>query len=435
MAKLLLLALVVAAVLGLALAQFPPGFRSGYINVNPKEGANLFYYFVPSQSKPATDPIILWLQGGPGCSSLFGCFVENGPYLIQKDGTFKANPYSWNANASMIWIDSPVGTGFSYVKGDNYATDEKTIANDLYTALITFLFTLQPQLQKNAFWIFGESYGGKYVPWLAHTILQNNPGSQKKINLVGVGLGNGWVAPLYQTASYAPFLYRMNRINLLELDTARAIYVSYEAALDMGFYQTAMIIGNNLLNLLMAEAGVNDVYDIRQKSDPTTPFADRLTTFLNHGTIKKQLNASSSVTWGLCDTDPYFALMSDIDRSSENLVPGILAKIPVLLYNGNYDLICNMDGTADWSDAMVWPGAAKFATATNQSWTGAKGQAGGWYKSAQGLTRLIVANAGHMSPFDQPANVQVMVWQFLTGGFSNVPFASRMRPYIPSVDV
>jgi carboxypeptidase C (cathepsin A) len=330
----------------------------------------------------------------------------------------------------MIWIDSPVGTGFSYVKGDDYASDEKSIANDLYTALQSILFTLNPQYAANPFFIFGESYGGKYVPWLASTILANNgkPRSGKKINLKGIGLGNGWVEPYFQTGSYAPYLYANERINVVELEGANTVYQSYKAAIDMKLYDVAMVIGNDLLNGLMVAAGVNDVYDIRKTSDPTTPFANRLTTFLNTGAARKSLNVTSNVQWGLCDTNPYFALMSDIDRSAETLVPAILAQIPILLYNGNYDLICNMEGTATWSDAMDWPGSSAFASATNQTWNGA-GQVGGYFKSAQGLTRLIVYNAGHMSPFDQPANVQVMVWRFLTGGFSQVPKQSARKPF------
>jgi len=417
----LLLLVVLLAVVGLAFCQFPKQFFSGYIQVNKQFDANLFYYFVPSQSRPATDPVILWLQGGPGCSSMFGCFVENGPFLVQKDGTFKANPYTWNTNASMIWIDSPVGTGFSYVKGDNYASNEKTIANDLYIALQTFFFKLQPSYANNPFYIFGESYGGKYVPWLASTVLTNNanPKAGKPINLKGIGMGNGWVSPYYQTGSYAPFLYRNGRIDFAELEAANAFYESFAAAIDMGFYDLANVLGNDLLNTLMLAAGVNDVYDIRQKSDPTTPFANKLTTFLNTATARKALNVSNNVQWGLCDSNPYFALMSDIDMSSENLVPGILAKVPVLLYNGNYDLICNMDGTQTWSYAMSWPFQHQFQTAPNKTWTGAAGQIGGTYQASNGLTRLIVNNAGHMSPFDQPANVQVMVWQYLTGGLKN----------------
>jgi carboxypeptidase C (cathepsin A) len=405
-----------ALFVALASAQLPSTYYSGFVTVNAQSDANLFYYLVPSQSNPKTDPVILWLQGGPGCSSLFGSFVENGPFLVQNDGSFKPNPYTWNTNATMIWIDSPVGTGFSYVKDDDYASDEKTIANDLYTALQSILFTKYPQFGGNAFYIFGESYGGKYVPWLASTILTNNqqPRSKTKINLKAIGIGNGWVDPYVQTGSYAPFLYANGRVDAAEVDASDAIYEGYKGAIDIGAYDVAMIIGNDLLNGLMAAAGVNDVYDIRKASDPTTPLADKLGRYLNNPSTKKALNVTSDRSWGLCDTAPYFALMSDIDRASVTLVPGILAKIPVMLYNGNYDLICNLNGTAAYSSAMVWPGQKAFNSAQTKTWNGPSGVAG-TYKAAQGLVRTVVYNAGHMSPYDQPANLQYLVWQFIGG--------------------
>jgi cathepsin A (carboxypeptidase C) len=343
---------VIAALAVASFAQLPTTFWAGYVQVNKVADANLFYYMVPSQSNPATDPVILWLQGGPGCSSLFGSWVENGPFLVQKGGSFVANPYTWNKNATMIWIDSPVGTGFSYVHDQDYASDEKTIANDLYTTVATILFTLKPQFAANPFFIFGESYGGKYVPWLASTVLKNNANSQNKINLKGIGIGNGWVDPYFQTGSYAPFLYRHGLIDTVELDVAMADYEAYKGAVDLGLYDVAANMGNILLNTLMATAGLNDPYDIRKASDPTTPLANTLGNWLNQPKTKALLNVTTGRTWGLCNMGPYSALMSDIDQASITLLPGILMKIPVLLYNGDYDLICNMDGTATYSSQM-----------------------------------------------------------------------------------
>jgi len=106
--------------------------------------------------------------------------------------------------------------------------------------------------------------------------------------------------------------------------------------------------------------------------------------------------------------------MSDIDQASITLLPGLLMKIPVLLYNGNFDLICNMDGTAAYSSQMSWPGQQAFNKAVNKTWNGPSGPAG-FYQSAQGLVRAVVNNAGHMVPFDQPANAQYLVWAYLNG--------------------
>jgi len=407
--------LLVAALSSVALSQFAKNFKSGYITVNQQEDANMFYYFAPSQSNPATDPIILWLQGGPGCSSLFGSWVEMGPVLIQKTGGFHNNQYTWNVNASMLFIDSPVGTGFSYVKNQDYPTNEPTVAGDLLIFLQTW-FTQNPSYAKNPFWIFGESYGGKYVPWLAHTILNNTKGNP--INLKGIGIGNGFVDPLYTTASYGPFLLANKKISSSQNKQLASMWVSYSNAIKNKNWEQADSLWNEILNSAMTYGNIGDVYDIRKSSDPTTPFANQLQAYLNTAAARKALGVTkSSVQWQLCETGPYYALTDDMQKTSEVLIPAILTKIPVMIYNGNYDLICDWMGTAAWSDEMVWPGQQKFLSAPNTTWIGANGQSAGFYKTAMGLVRVVVANAGHMSPFDQPANTQIMVWKYLNGLF------------------
>ncbi|GMI25104.1 hypothetical protein TrRE_jg3542, partial [Triparma retinervis] len=85
---------------------------AGYISVGSSK--NLFYWMFESRNDPSTDPVILWMSGGPGCSSQLALFGENGPYVVEDDLTLKLNQQSWNNNATVIWVDQPVGTGFSY---------------------------------------------------------------------------------------------------------------------------------------------------------------------------------------------------------------------------------------------------------------------------------------------------------------------------------
>jgi len=347
---------------------------------------------------------------------MLGNYIENGPVQIQTDGSFVNNKWSWNTNATLIYIDSPVGTGFSYVKDSSgYAYDETTIANELYTTLITLFFNYFPKYSKLPFYIFGESYAGKYVPYLASTILDKNKNAPNKINLKAIGIGNGWVDPYDQTGSYAPYLYDHGLINYIELEFAVGVYQLFKGLIDLGQYEIADIVGNNLLGLLMTEAGVNDVYDIRQDSDPTDPYIDALDDYLNSDAAAKVLNISGQ-SWEMCSDAPYIALEGDIDRSSEVLIPNILKSIPVLLYNGYYDLICNWEGTNTWSNNMNWQYQSQYVSAKNQTWL-VNGKSAGFWKSADNLAFLVVDNAGHMSPFDQPENLWNMVYQFINGNF------------------
>ena len=128
-------------------------------------------------------PVLLWLQGGPGGSSLFGLFNENGPFQVLDNLEVVKRQTSWTLTHHVIYIDNPVGTGFSFTMLDKcYAQTQENVATDLYDALTQF-FVMFPNIAKNDFYVTGESYAGKYVPALAHRIHLLNPTATAKINL------------------------------------------------------------------------------------------------------------------------------------------------------------------------------------------------------------------------------------------------------------
>jgi len=89
---------------------------SGLLQIGKKSDKHIFYWFFESKSSPENDPIVIWLNGGPGCSSMDGLFIELGPFKMNKDGSISLNEYSWNNFANLLFIDQPVGTGLSFTK-------------------------------------------------------------------------------------------------------------------------------------------------------------------------------------------------------------------------------------------------------------------------------------------------------------------------------
>lgn len=180
---------------------------SGFLTVNKLYESNLFFWYFKSRNCPASDPVVLWLQGGPGSSSLFGLFVENGPFAIGNSADIVLRNHAWTNNHSVLYIDNPVGTGFSFTRNDHgYADNQTQVGKELYSALVQF-FKLFPEQQKNDFFITGESYAGKYVPAIAYTILKNNPSAELKINLQGLAIGDGLSDPVSQMTQYGSLLY------------------------------------------------------------------------------------------------------------------------------------------------------------------------------------------------------------------------------------
>uniref|UniRef100_A0ACD6A4N3 Uncharacterized protein n=1 Tax=Avena sativa TaxID=4498 RepID=A0ACD6A4N3_AVESA len=171
--------------------------ETGYVDVEEETGPELFYYFVESERSPGTDPLILWLTGGPRCSGFSGMVFEVGPLkfvLAPYDGNLPQlvyNPYSWSKIASIIFLDSPVGSGFSYAR-DPKAYDVGEISSSLQ--VVTFLnkwFSDHPSYVSNPFYLGGSSHAGKVIPVIAHYISEGNEqGKQQEINLKGYIVGN-----------------------------------------------------------------------------------------------------------------------------------------------------------------------------------------------------------------------------------------------------
>ena len=160
---------------------------SGYLTTKIS-GNELFYIYMPSQNNPSTAPLMLWLNGGPGCSSLFGMLGEIGPVTSDNfSGKFKKNEYSWNTNGNLLFIEQPAGVGFSKTSDPHYLWYDDDTAENLLFGIKDFL-NLFPDLKNREFYVSGESYAGVYIPFLAKHILQDT--SYDKVNLKGVLIGN-----------------------------------------------------------------------------------------------------------------------------------------------------------------------------------------------------------------------------------------------------
>ena len=172
----------------------PSRHFSGYLDV-ANGTRHLHYYLVEFEGEqPETKPVVLWLNGGPGCSSLDGFIYEHGPFRIESKNPLRLKQfeYSWSKIANMIYLEAPVGVGFSYSDEDqDYQTNDDKTALDNLLALEKF-FELFPHLAANNFFITGESYGGVYVPTLAEAIMKSDiAGKYTGAPLRGIAVGNG----------------------------------------------------------------------------------------------------------------------------------------------------------------------------------------------------------------------------------------------------
>jgi vitellogenic carboxypeptidase-like protein len=190
--------------------------HAGFLTTDASTGKHMFYWYFEAQDGNKSAPLLVWLQGGPGGSSLFGLFSEMGPYELDADLKPVKRPVTWNKKYRMLFIDNPVGAGFSYTSTEQYCHDTKVcVASNLYS-LLTQFYTMFEELQAVPLYITGESYGGHYVPAIgAHIVRQNmaTPAPAVALPLAGVAIGDGWVDPAVQISAYPEMMFGQGLIS------------------------------------------------------------------------------------------------------------------------------------------------------------------------------------------------------------------------------
>lgn len=283
---------------------------SGYLDITNNK--HLFFWFFESRNDPKNDPVILWLNGGPGCSSLEGLFFELGPSMLDSSLNPVYNPYSWNSNASVIFLDQPVNVGMSW--SPISVKDTRTGAQDV-SALLSLFFQKFPQYPSTDFHLAGESYAGHYIPAIAKEITtQANYGQFFRLNTLMIG--NGLIDDLHQTPSYvdmacgngsgANAVLNRNQCNLIsnQVPGFQRLASQCYNTLDAQICSRAGQASNQILQTYF-NTGLN-IYDIRKKCDKTPDnlcYADLeyVSGYLNQPKVKDAIGADVK-TFVSCNT-------------------------------------------------------------------------------------------------------------------------------------
>jgi cathepsin A (carboxypeptidase C) len=420
--------------------------HTGWLDVGNK---HLFFWYFASQDSPADDPLVLWLTGGPGGSSMIGMMQELGPCLINDhaNGTVY-NKYGWSKHANLLFIDSPAGVGFSYVdEGTPLPGNSFTTAEDLHHFLQIFVHDVFPDLAKNEFHITGESYGGHYVPALGAQIVSQNllyP-NRPQINLKSIFTGNGYVSPLDTAFGYWETLcttnpgveepiFNQTRCDIMSanlprcLDLARVCYDHPDPAI-CAVASTVCWFG--VIEHYDGESGAGgrNRFDITHPcetlDDMCYPQISRIEEYLNLPWVWESLNVPKAVhnysvfSEGVANA---FELTNDLSITMQPQVLYLLdAGIDVLFYQGNLDLACNTAGNLKWANSMVWTGQPAFVAQNKRTWKHEDEEVG-WFKEVKVQTASgrettfalsTVDGAGHLVPFDKPKEALAMMMKWL----------------------
>ena len=373
---------------------------AGYASVRGATGKNgavkadekLFYWFVGTDDY-ARRPTILWTNGGPGSSSFWGFFLENGPYEIQSAvGTYpvvKPRATAWNLQANYMIFEHPLSVTLSFPADDrDIPQNVETGVDQLYQALVNFLLK-HPEIARNPLILAGESYAGTYLPLLSQAILKGNAKGTARIDLRATVLLDSWVDPFTQMAANTTYALTHGLISPAQKDELDKKYTGAKLA-DINS-AIGKICGCYMANLA-------------QTGDPAF---DPVLLYLNREDVRTAIHARQGPpvtdSWSHSISDNYQA------RVNESYLPNVQAlidsgKLKVLVISGLNDAKdCNFLGTGAWLSKLTGPVARKFHSTVPQRQIDASGNVYAFDQDAGRLTWLKVLNAGHLAVNDQPA--------------------------------
>eukprot|EP01139_Manchomonas_bermudensis_P000021 Amastigsp_a13_2441.p2 type:complete len:431 gc:universal Amastigsp_a13_2441:24-1316(+) len=400
------IACLVAAFAVAAIASTPmvPGIGNT-IEIDPSIKGKLFYWLFPAQSAPASGktPFILWMTGGPGCSGSLAALFENGPYAVTEHLNLVPNPYSWNLNANVMYIDQPYGVGFSSVESSNdYLHNQTQVADDVLTLLLQFFEGPGAAYAGAPFYVSCESYGGHYCPSVSARIIK---AASPLINFQGMSIGNGMTDPIKQMPAYGAYAAKYNLVDKAVLDKVAIATAECEKLLAAQDYLKGYEVCLPIINDILSASGINP-YNRDLKCPPQFPLCYNLTAqtdYMNLPYVQQHLGVNK--VWQTCNDAVNADFTYDwVEDYANDVVTVLEAGFPAFIYYGQLDFICNYMGGVDYlsSGLTGWSGQAAFNAAPTQPWM-VNGQQVGSVQSANGLSLILVAEAGHMVPYDQPA--------------------------------
>ncbi|XP_023548786.1 serine carboxypeptidase-like 34 [Cucurbita pepo subsp. pepo] len=428
---------------------------AGYVTVNESHGRALFYWFFEAIGNSHQKPLLLWLNGGPGCSSVgYGAAEELGPFFPQKgdEPKLKFNPHTWNRVANLLFLESPVGVGFSYTNTSKDISElgDTVTAKDSYAFLINW-FRRFPQFKSREFYIAGESYAGHYVPQLSELIFEENKKISKKnrINFKGFMIGNAllddetdqrgmieyaWDHAVISDRLYGEIVRNCNFSNTVPTkacDISLSKYFDVYNIIDMySLYsptcvETNSSSGSGRRKQRFAINGVAPQLFAKYEGwhkrpigyDPCSP--DYTDKYLNRADVQKALHANITkipYPWTHCNDNITF--WKDAPSSILPVIKKLVAGgLRIWVFSGD------TDGRIPVTSTRLT--LNKLGLKTKQDWTPwySRQQVGGWTIEYEGLTFVTVRGAGHEVPAFAPKQALQMITHFMANHkLPTVPF-------------
>ncbi|KAJ3310652.1 Cell death protease [Blyttiomyces sp. JEL0837] len=419
--------------------------HAGLIPVNPEIGGSNFFLMIEAKNPQTPRKLLFWFNGGPGCSSMDGVFLENGPFIPNANGTLSMREHAWWSSSTVVFIDQPFGTGYSTVQSlKNLKSLTEVTAN--FRVFAQRFFEVFPWLKDYDLYLAGESYAGVYIPYFSHDMLLINENatapSDTKFNLKGIAIGNGWMDPIRQYQSYISYAIDYKLVDDYYLSLMQSRWKTCKAAYANGIEDIKKNYCEDILGHILDYSKVNggnciNMYDIRFSDENPgdgcgllawPPYVKEMKNYLSRDEVRVALHVPSTGKndrWEECDAMVSHLLKSD-ELASYKFLPKILENVPVVLFNGQYDLICNWYGIYDMATNLTWNGVQGFGDAKKEPWFMNNVEVG-WYQTARNLSFALIYNSSHMTPVDHPLESLDIFNRLINASDPSVPFVGELR--------
>ncbi|KZT37407.1 alpha/beta-hydrolase [Sistotremastrum suecicum HHB10207 ss-3] len=405
------------------------------ISATSGETRQLFFWYWPSSQPTASKTLTIWLNGGPGCSSLAGFLQENGPVSFQPGAKAPvSNPNAWTTASDVLWIEQPVGTGFTL--GTPNIQNESQLATQFYGFLQQF-FGVFTELTSKQLFITGESYAGFYIPYIASRIINASAAEKAALplSLQGLLINDGVyssdiVGEQAPTAGFAKSFQSTLGLSTSTVNSlaSKSSSCGYDAMISQITYppKGKINLPNGNKDTISRSCDVFDTYlddaedanacfNIYRITDKCPTPNDPIESYFSRSDVQKLLHVSGFGTWSECSNRNVFVNGLDNSAYSETLFPNLLANLPrgMTLWHGLIDSILFNIGDRLTIQNLTWGGLQGFQTAPSTPLIVGGTQAG-IFHTERNLTYIEVNNAGHMIPEDQSA-VALHVFQAILG--------------------
>jgi Carboxypeptidase C (cathepsin A) len=403
--------LVNTALLGIP---YPGQFYTGYITVNKTSGSKIFYQLYAARGNKFsnatvndTAPLVMPLAGGPG-SPGYNSFFESGPFkVIMKGGkpTGVLNEVTFNDNYHLLYLDNPVGVGFSVYNNDAPGT---SMINGIYLEnfLLRF-FELFPSLKKQQFYIMGESYGAHFALGLASTLLKNK--ATDGINITGIIFQSGWFDPYNQITGFDKLAISAGLADNKTCQQMITYQKRFQQDILTGNYSDAVSLVNPLMNLFPKDESWNNY---RNNSDDNLDITTIL--WLMQPAVHVGLGVDPEATYNY-GMNLRSQFVNDFPVSYASNISYMLnsENIKFLLFVGQDDATVPLYGTEAAISNLNWSKLPLYLASAKKIWKDPDGNVIGWYKHYDKFTYATIYGSGHICGLDQPWSVKNIVDKFI----------------------